>query len=212
MASFVWYYYGSAGPAWTSIASNTVVFSGSLTDIAARITVGLWQGGTHVGSGDPGTDQCGANHARNTKPINTGAGTSTLSKQSGAEVALTDTNVLETDCTLRINFSDAQAVVTSGARFYAFDGSNVLNPAVGVDAVAWERGVGAAQTWAKINDYSTAGIFTTGSIGGDNAGERLDLADQGASTSHDFFICIGASPETIGGKSQFDLGIALIYS
>jgi hypothetical protein len=188
-----------AGPAWADIASNTIVFSGSASDCTTPITVGQWNTGTHVGNGDPGTDQCGANHMRNVKWVS-----STQMDTGGGTETLNDTNLAATECTLQILFTDASSVATSSARFYSFDGSTVTAEAIGVEAYAFERGV-AATTWTQINDDS-------GNIGGDNSGERLGLSDQAAAASHTFYIAVSATPESVGAKTQFDFGIALTYS
>lgn len=198
MATFTWEYYGSTGPAWTSIGANTIVFSGS-GGLATPVTVGQFQDETHIGSNDPGTDQCGANHCRNVKWISntqfdSGSGTETLN----------DTNLTANECTIRIRFTDGSSVSTSNARFYAYDGTTTTTEAVGVDVYAFEQGV-TATTWTTINNDS-------GNIGGDNAGERLGLSDQGAATDHTFYVAISASPESVGGKTSFDFGIALTYS
>lgn len=198
MATFNWEVYADT-PAWMDVSTNTIVFSGSNTDLTEPITVGTWQDGTHLGSGDPGTDQCGANHMPNVKYV---SGTQ-FDGGSGTET-LNDTNLVQTECTLRIKFTDAAAVAISNARFYAFDGATETNEAVGVEAYAFEQGVGAT-AWAQINDDS-------GDIGGDNSGERLALSDQSAGTEHYFYLAISARPETVGAKTQFDLGVALTYS
>jgi hypothetical protein len=79
MATFTKNAYMGAGPAWTSIGSNTMVFCSSLTDLTTNITVASYQDGTHIGNGDPGTDQCGANHANNVKYLTS----STMSVNGG---------------------------------------------------------------------------------------------------------------------------------
>jgi hypothetical protein len=198
MATFNWEVYADT-PAWMGVATNTIVFSGSNTDLSEPITVGEWQSGSHLGSGDPGTDQCGATHMPNVKYVS-----DTQFDGGGGTETLNDTNLAETECTLRIKFTDASAVAISSARFYAFDGAVETNPAVGIEAYAFERGVGATE-WTQICDYSA-------SIGGDNAGERLDLGDKTAATEHYFYIAASARPETVGAKTEFDFGIALTYS
>jgi len=181
------------------VGANTVVFAGS-GGLTTPITVGTWQSETHLGSGDPGTDQCGgSNHVRNVKYIastqfDSGSGTETLN----------DTNLAETECTLRVKFTDASAVATSNGRFYSFDGTTETAEAVGIEAYAFERGV-SATTWTQFNDDSA-------NIGGDNSGERLALSDQSSNTEHYFYIAISARPESVGAKTQFDFGIALTYS
>jgi len=200
MATFTKNFYGSTGPAWTSIGSNTVVFSSSLTDLATNITVASFQDGTHIGNGDPGTDQCGANHANNVKYLTN----STMSVNGGGSENINDTNLTQNECTLRYDFADAASVATSSARFYCFNASVTTTRASDLDVYAFERGV-SATAWTKINDHSAGN-------GGDNSGQRLDLANQGAATSHNFYLAISASPEAVGAKTAFDFGIALIYS
>lgn len=197
MATFAWEVYANT-PAWMDIGANTLVFAGS-GGLDTPITVGSWNEETHLGNGDPGTDQCGSNHVPNVKYIqgtqfDNGSGTQTLN----------DTNLVATECTLRIEFTDASTVATSNARFYSFDGTTETNEAVGIEAYAFEQGV-AATTWTQINDDSE-------SKGGDNSTERLDLSDQSAATEHEFFVAISARPESVGAKTQFDFGIALTYS
>jgi len=198
MATFAWEVYADT-PAWMDISSNTVVFSGSATDLTAAITVGTWQDGTHLGSGDPGTDQCGTNHVPNVKYVS-----GTQYDSGGGTESLNDTNLVDTECTLRVEFTDASSVAVSNARFYSFDGSTETNEAVGIEAYAFERGV-SASSWTQINDDS-------GNIGGDNSGERLDLSDSASETEHYFYIALSARPESVGSKTEFDLGIALTYS
>lgn len=198
MATFTWEVYSDT-PAWHGISTNNFVFSGSATDLDEPITVGEWQLGSHLGDGSPGADQCGSNHMPNVQYIsdtqfNGGSGTETLN----------DTNLVATECTLRIKFTDSSSVAISSARFYAFDGVTNTEAAVGIEAYAFEQGVTATE-WTQICDDS-------GDIGGDNTGERLDLGDKTAATEHYFYLAVSARPESVGEKTEFDFGIALTYS
>lgn len=195
-----------AGPSWTDIAANTIVFSGT-GGIAEPVTVASWQDETHVGNGDPGTDQCGANHPNNVKYT----ATNSMELNGGANEAINDTNVTADECTLQVVFTHGSAVALTNVRFYAYDGTTTTTPAVGVDCVAFEQGE-SATSWTVINDETASGALTNGSIGGDNAGERADLADSPSATDHTYYIAISASPETVGAKSAFDFGLALTYS
>jgi hypothetical protein len=197
MATFYWEVYAGT-PSWVDVSANTIVFSGT-GGLATPITLGEWQSETHLGSGDPGTDQCGVTHMPNVKYVDD----THFDGGSGSEL-LNDTNLLATECTLRIRFTDAASVATSGARFYAFDGSVVTNEAVGVEVEAFEQGKGNS-SWTLINDDSA-------NVGGDNTGERLALADQAAATEHIFYIAVSVKPESVGSKTSFDFGIALTYS
>lgn len=197
MATFTWEVYADT-PAWFSVGANTVVFSGS-GGITTPITVGSWQDETHLGDGDPGTDQCGTTHMPNVKYVSgtqfdDGAGTETLN----------DTNLAQTECTLRVTFTDASSVDTTNVRFYSFDGTTETTEAVGVEAYAFEQGKGNTQ-WTQINDDS-------GNIGGDNSGERLSLGGYTGQTEHTWYIAVSARPESVGSKTEFDFGIALTYS
>ncbi|MHC4542940.1 MAG: hypothetical protein ACYSYL_00235 [Planctomycetota bacterium] len=204
MATFTWYgYYGTGGGrSWTDLATDTLCFSGLATDIDEPITVATWQDGTHVGDGDPGTDQCtGADHNNNVKFISS----TEFDLNGGGTETLNDTNLLATECTIRIDFTDASSVVVTSARFYSYDGTTETTEAVGVEVYAYEQGVGEGGGWTFINDDST-------NYGGDNSGERLDLSDQATATEHTFYVALSASPESVGAKTSFDFGIALTYS
>ena len=198
MATFTWEYYGGTGPTWTDVSTDTIVFSGT-GGLDQPVTVGAWQDETHMGTGDPGTDGCGTNHCQNVKWIS-----STQFDSGGGTETLNDTNLIQTECTLRIRFTDGSSVAITNARFYAYDGSTTTTEATGVDCMAFEQGV-TATTWTEINN-------TTGPVGGDNVGERLDLGDSGAATDHTYYIAVSASPESVGAKTAFDFGIALTYS
>lgn len=200
MATITFEGYLGAGPAWSSLASGTVVFCSSLTDLATNITVDAYQDGTHFGADDPGADWCGANHMNNVKFLATG----TMSVNGGGSESINDTNLTQNECTIRVHFNDAASVTSSGARFYTFDGSVVANEAVGVTVYAFEQGQ-SNTAWELINDDA-------GNIGGDNAGERLDVSDQGAGTDLYWYIAVSVSPQSVGAKTSFDLGFALTYS
>ena len=198
MATFNWEVYADT-PAWMDISTNTFVFSGSPTDLFEPITVGTWNKGSHLGSGDPGTDQCGSTHMPNVEYVS-----GTQFDGGGGVETLNDTNLSQEECTLRIKFTDAAEVAISNARFYCFNGAVETTPAVAVEAFAFERGVSATE-WTEVNDHSE-------SIGGDNAGERLTLGDKSAATEHFWYIAVSTRPETVGAKTEYDFGIALTYS
>lgn len=201
MAAITFEGYMGAGPAWADLGANTLVFSGSISDLTAAITVAEWQDGTHAGNGDPGTDQCGANHMNNVKWLSS----STMSVNGGGSENINDTNLTDNECSLRVHFNHTSSVTISGAKFYCFDGATPTNEGVGVEVNAFERGR-SASAWTVINDDS-------GNIGGNNTGERLDLADKGTpAQDHYWYIALSASPESVGAKSSFDFGVTLIYS
>jgi hypothetical protein len=200
MATFYWEYFGGAGPAWTDMSTNTIVFAGSNTDLTVPVTVGTWQDGTHMGNDDPGTDQCGAQHMRNIKYVTSGQ-----FDQGFGTYFLSMGQIAASGCTVRVRFTDASPVAITSARLYAFDGSTVTTRATDVEVFGWERQPSGIMTWSNVNDYSAA-------QGGDNAGQRLDLLNQAASTEHHYYIVLSARPESVGAKTSFDFGVALTYS
>lgn len=201
MASFEWQAYKGSTPEWEAIdtANRKFVVSGSLTDLTVTVDIGAWQDGTHLGSGVPGSDQCGSNHMNNVKYL-TG---STMSVNGGGSESIDDTNLTDDECTLKIVFSHASAVIVTVPRLYCFDGNNPLVRATGVDMKAFERGVGAT-SWTTINN-------DTAEEGGDNIGERLDLAEGSHATEHSWYVAVSVSP-AVPGSVFFTLGMALTYS
>lgn len=193
-------------PGWTNIGSNRLVFCASLTDLTARIAALAFQDGTHLGSSTPGTDQCGATHAPNVKWLTD----STFSYNGGASTALNDTNLLDTYCTMRIHLNDSTAFKTQNGRFYAFNNTTTTVQATGVEMAAYEKGNSA--TWFHLNDDTTTGPsgWTTGSIGGDNSGERITMAARGsANTDQYYYYALSLSPETFGDKSAIAAGCSI---
>ena len=207
MATFDWLVYVDT-PAWESVGSNTIVFCGSLTDIDVPITVGSdWNTGTHIGNGDPGTDQCGSNHVPNVAYVSS----TQFSLDGGGTETLGDGTLLATECSLAVEFTDASSVAITSARFYCFDSTTETTEATGVEVHAFEAQV-ANTEWGGSGGAGHIVNDASGSIGGDNAGERLDLVDRSAATTHTYYIAVSARPESVGAKGDFDFGVALTYS
>jgi len=185
-------------PTWADIVANTIVFSGSATDLTASIATTTWQDGTHIGSGDPGTDNCDtgpySSHSNNVKFVASG----TMSSNGAATENINDTNLIEGECTFRIHLTNGVAVATQNTFLYTFDGTTVTVEAVGIEAYAFERGV-VASAWTQVNDDSA-------NIGGDNAGERLDLGEKSSGTDHTWYLAMSARGESAGPKASFDIG------
>lgn len=183
-------------PAWTDISTNRVVFSG-VGGLATTIAVGAWQDESHLGDGTPGTDQCGANHVPNVKYIS-----GTQFDSGGGTETLNDTNLITTECTMRVHFNDAGAYAASNAQFYCFDATTPATRAAAIDMFAFERGE-SNTAWTEINNDS-------GAVGG--TGNQLALASKGAAADHYWYMALSASPETAGGKSAFAVGFSMDYS
>jgi len=195
MATVTFEYYQTT-PAWASMGANTLVFSGSLTALTATIPTTGWNDGMHIGNGDPGADQCAtgpnSTHLRNVKYVD---GTHFILDGGSSEV-LNDTNLVSTEVTLRIHLNNGVAVATQNSFFFCFDGATDTVEAVGIEAYGFEQGV-AASAWTQLNDDSA-------NIGGDNAGERLDLGEKTSATDLYWYLALSARGESAGGKSSFD--------
>lgn len=193
-------------PAWGSIGANRLVFSASLTGLTARIAATAFQDGTHLGSGTPGTDQCGVTHARNVKWLTD----TTMSVNGAASEIINDTNLADTECSMRIHLNDPVAFQTQNGRFYAYNNTTTTLQATGVDIAAYEKG--NSTQWFHLNDDSVAGPagWITGGIGGDNAGERITMANRTvAAVDQFYFYALSLAPETFGDKSAIAFGCSI---
>ena len=208
MATITFEAYYGASPSWQSLGANRLIFSGALTDITAMVLAAAFQDGCHVGSGTPGSDVCATNHARQVKWLTD----STMSCQGAGGETINDTNLGDNECSLRVHFNDSVARACQNGRFYCFDNSQVLNPAVGVDVAAYEKA--NSSQWFHLNDYSASGPsgWQVGNIGGDNSGERISMGARGSAAQDQYwYYALSASPESAGGKSSFAFGVYLEY-
>lgn len=194
------------------MGANRLVFSGSLTNISTTVQATQFQDGTHLGSGTPGSDQCGANHANNVKILTA----TTMSVNGAASETINDSNLADNECTFRLHFNDSAGYALQNGKIYTYDGSTTTAEAVGVDAAIYVKGEGMTQ-WFTINSDTATGNsmasmqFTSANIGGDNVGEVRSLANKPGATDHYYYCALSASPETAGGKSAFALGAYLEY-
>lgn len=211
MASITWESYFDT-PAWGDIGGSRLVFSGSDTSLTATVSAEAFQDGTHLGSGTPGTDQCGTEHVPNVKIVSS----TEMSVNGGATETIDDTNLADTECTFRLHFNDGAGYALQTGRVYAYDGSDSSQPAIGVDAAIYVKGEGMT-TWHTLNSDSILGTTMTGmdfdvaDIGGDNSGSYLELGSRSAATDHYFYCAVSVSPESAGGKSGFALGAYFEY-
>lgn len=154
------------------------------TAFGLNIVAGQYQDSTHISdSNDIQRDTTSA--LNNIKYVTS----STVSVNGGQAVTLS--GVTNSQVPLKFNFSDGSAVATSAAKFYAYDGVTDANPMVGITFQAAEVGDTA---WTAAN----------------GSGSALALNDQGAATSHDFYVAFSASPSSPGAKSG-SIKLSLTY-
>ena len=181
MATFTWYLQG--GTPTTIGATDLVKFAGaSFTD---PVVVSSYNDSTHVASSG------GANSSSGNTPKNNKFVDSTHVDLGAGSVLLS--SLANSDCALKINFSHGSSVVTTGAVFYAYDGTTTTAVPTNVTIKAVEKG---GSTWG-----TPAG-----------SGASIALADQATNTSHDFYIAVSASPTDVGNQTAFAFRIELTYS
>jgi len=158
-------------------ATDRIWFNG--TNFGDNVVVGAYQDSTHVSdNADAHIAACTTNsHVKNVKYL-----TSTTMSLNGAGSANLST-LTTANSPLKINFSDAASVATSAAKFYAYDGTTDATAPVGVTVQAAQGGT--TSTWVAAGGLGAA----------------LSLADQAASTSHDFFLAMSVSPSSTGAKT-----------
>lgn len=137
-----------------------------------------------------------------------------MSVNAGVTEDIDDTNLDDDECTFRLHFNDSTAYSLQNVKIYAYDGDDIEQPAVGVDAAIYVKGEGMS-TWYTLNSDTDEGptvsgtSFETGDIGG--IGSGLELEDRASDTDHFFYCAVSVAPETSGGKANFALGAYMEY-
>jgi hypothetical protein len=162
-------------------ASDVLQFAGGSFD--DPISVGSYNSSMHV-KNSGGTEDSSGNNPNNVAYVSSNQG----DWGDGTESLSSITN---SECTELIEFSHGSAVETSSAEFYFWGASHNAAPS-DVTLYASEQG---------DSDWSQA---VTGS-------SALGLGDQGSTTTHNFYIAVSASPDSVGEKS-FNQRVELTYS
>jgi len=172
-------------------ATDRIWFNGSgggAGGFGINVVVGSYQDTTHI-SDNTDTHRCTTNHVHNVKYL-----TSTTMSLDGAGSANLST-LTTGNSPLLFNFADASSVATQSGFFYVYAGSDGT-ATTGIATIQAAQG-GTTSTWVSAG----TGI-TTGSLG---------LADQSASTSHNFYIAMSVSPASTGAKTTMTAKITLTY-
>ena len=191
--AILWEAYAGATPAWGDVSGKRVVFGGSPRNIDVPLVVGEWQRGVHLGTADPGIDACGKNHLPSPRFVTP----ATFDSGAGQE-HLNDTNLAATECTLRVHATRDLANGLKGARLFIYDGLNTQTRAEGIKVYAFQQGV-SGSAWTLVNDGEAG-------IGGDNPGERLDLADSAPATDHYYYIALSIQLQRYDVLPTFNIG------
>lgn len=188
MATFTWTLQGTSPT--TIEATDIVQFAAGTFD--SNITVGSYNDSTHVES-NVGADDSSGNTPNNNKFISQSGGTGGDSQADWGDGTEDIDQILDAECALKINFSHGSAVAVTSHIFYAYDGSTPANGPTGVTFKAAEQGD------ANFTDA-------------EGSGSPLTIGDSASATSHDFYILISASPDSVGEKTAFKLRDELTYA
>jgi hypothetical protein len=188
MATFIHYLQGGANT--TIDASDYLAFSDGTFGNA--ITVNAYNGGTHVRS-SAGVDDSSANTPNNVTFISQTGGTAGDSQADWGDGTEDLDQILNSEATLKINFSHGSSVTTSNAKFYAYDGTTPATAPTNLDFYAAEVG---DTNWTNA----------------DGSGAALTLNNNTTATSHDFYIAVSVKPTAVGENSANKYRIELTYS
>jgi hypothetical protein len=178
------YTWSHQGTSDTTIdATDILQFAGGTFD--SPVTVSSYQDSTHTETSG-GTDKSSGNGPNNNKYISS----TQADWGDGTELL---TAITDAETTLKINFADPSSVAISNHIFYAYDGTTTTAVPTGVTFQAFESG---DSTWTNAEGSAAA----------------LSITDSSAATSHDFYIGVSASPESVGEKTDFVLRDELVYS
>lgn len=161
------------------------------TNFSTQVTVGQYQDTTHISDVND-VERCTSIHPHNTKFVD---GTHVSIDGAGSQVLAAGGSPVPStaQAPLVFNFSDPSSVATSAAKFYAYDGATDANPMAGITFQAIE--CAQSTSWTAAN----------------GSGAALTLQNQGAATSHNFYIGLSASPTATGAKTG-NVKITLTYA
>jgi len=189
MATFIFTLQGSTP---TVIgATDRLQFAGA-GGFDSKVTVGEYNDSVHVKSSADADDSSG-NTPENNKFVSAAGGTGGDSQADWGDGTEDIDAITDAECSLKINFADASSVAITDAIFYAYDGTTTTAVPTGVTFQCAESG-------------------DTNFTNAEGSAAALTLADSAAATSHDYYILVSASPESVGLKSAFALRVELTYS
>lgn len=189
MATFTWSLQG-ASP--TTIEATDIVQFAGAGGFDSKVAVDAYNDTTHVSSSVGANDSSG-NTPNNNKFISQTGGTAGDSQADWGDGTEDLDAITTAEASLLINFADASSVITESAIFYAYDGTTPATAPTGVDFRA-----------AEVGDTN----FTEA----EGSGAAVSITDDTASTSHNYYIVISASPTSVGLKDAFALRMELTYS
>jgi hypothetical protein len=177
----------------------------------ASVKVGDYQGRTFITNGT-GTTQ--GPEADNVKYLNAGSG---ILGQAGSGIALTC--IPNYQATLNVRFTNATPVKTQNAYLRIYDRTDPNKPASGVttkvaevihpDTTQGNSGSGDTTWQTPGGSGSKVSLAPSPGVSGLYAGNGAD--GQWNDNTHDWYVAISASPDSIGAKSLYGAYVELEY-
>lgn len=183
MATFIWTLQGATPTVIDGVTTDELEFAGS-GGFGAKITVGEWNDTVHVRT-LPSTDKSTGNTPENNKFISqTGGGAGDSEADWGDGTEDIDA-ILTTECSLKVNFAHGSSVITENCIFFGY-----------------QQGASTSTVPLDVNVKAAEGTIDIVFTDAEGSGSALTLADNGTSTSHDFFIILSCSPSSVGLKDS----------
>jgi hypothetical protein len=188
MATFVFTLQGSTPT--TIDAGDYIQFAGAT--FGSAITVGSYNDSTHVES-SVGANDSSANTPNNVKFISQTGGTAGDSQADWGDGTEDIDAITNAEATLKLNFAHGSAVVVTGWKIYAYDGTTPATAPSNIDV-----------RMAEVGEI----IFTEA----EGSGAPVNLADGSSNTTFDRYVLISCSPATVGLKTAFAFRTELTYT
>ena len=176
-----WYLQGTT--ATTIGATDFIQFSDGTFD--NPITVGAYNGGTHVRSSG-GSNSSSANSPKNSKYL-----TSSTVDVGGGSVSLS--SVTTANCPLKINVSYDSNITITNVKMFAYNGTTETTAPTNLDVYLAEQG-------------------DTSWVNADGSASALTLGDKSTgATSHDFYVLMSVKPTAVGTQSANKVKFSFTY-
>jgi len=214
MAAAINFYAGQGGGTWVDLSSSGLGFFGA--SFGTSVQVGEYQDSTYISASD-GSAPAGP-QATNCKYDSTDGSGVIIN----GDVAVVPSAVPINSGTMNIRFTFSDSPVkTQNCQLRIFDRSNINNGAEGVTTQVLQicnGGSGVSTTGTLLAPASHPGWIAPSGSGTTmallySAGSG-GLSPSGADTQdtrHDWYVCLSASPLSIGSKENFGLYVQLEY-
>lgn len=156
------------------------------------ITVGAYNGGTHVRSSG-GADDSTGNTPNNVKFISAGGGTGGDSQADWGDGTEDLDAMTDAEATLKVTIAESSNITVTSITMFAYDGTTATEAPTAMNVYMAEQG---DANWTQAH----------------GSGSALTITDSTTpATGHDFYVAISASPTTVGVKSANKVRIAFTY-